>query len=357
MAGKTLTEENIFERWGISRLALEKLIARKLLSVNEVDGELQFSEDEVVALEQSQGGDDFVGRDEAILELHIGAEELNALVASGKLPQYNFGGEPRFHMADLRAVASMAEVGGDETADITSADTIPAVSAEEAKLDLGMAAAGKGDEADLFDFSEAIGDEGAKKADKKKAPAKKEEFPETDMITEIVDVSGAETGEEDILGDIIEDVGAEADLTDELTAAPGGDDTVDSETSQEPTAEITELEEETLGGLEPSEEVTAEITQLEEETFEGEELENILAGEEESAAAAAGAEAQAEDFEMAYAAPVAAAPETPVPVWMVVLLFVILAVQVVGGLFVVETAISPEHTTGITRSLNLFGEE
>ena len=355
MADQAMNEESLLQRWGISRLALEKLIARGLLSVTEQNGKLTFREDQVQALEEGGGGEDFVSLDEAMLELHASKEDLDNMVTAGQLPRYNFGGEPKFHMADLKAVAGMTGLSGDETAEITSAQTLAADAG--AKLDLGKASAGEeAEEGDLFDFSEDLeGALGTTPAQKTQKP--KEEFPETDMITEIVDVSGAESGEEDILGDIIEDVGAEVDLTaatdEELTAAPGGDETLDAETSHEATAEITELEEEALGDMEPGEEVTAEITQLEEETFEGEELENILAGEEEIA----GAEGEEDEFEVPYGAPVAAGPEALIPSWVVVLMALILIVQIIAGLFVVETAISPKYSTSATKFLNLWKSE
>jgi len=357
MAGELISEQDVLKRWGISRLALEKLIARGLLSVTEEEGVLKFPEEEVQALEKSEGGDDFISLDDAMLELHVGKDDVETMVSSGQLPQYNFGGDPKFHTEDLTAVSQMAGISGDETAEIVTPETIPMT--DSAKLDIGAAAGGQeeGEEGDLFDFSEDLGDLTGEPAGEEGGA---DEFPETDMITEIVDVSGAESGEEDILGDIIEDVSAEADLTaaldDELTAAAGGDDTLDADTSQEGTGEITELEEEALGELEPSEEVTAEITQLEEETFEGEELENILAGEEEIPGGEA--EGEEEEFDVPYGAPIAApAEEIPMAGWLVIIMVVILIVQILGGLYVVETAISPKHHTGITEMLNVFKEE
>jgi len=351
MAGE-LNEQQLCERWGTSRQGLEKLIARGLLTVTEEKGQLKFSEDDVVALERNEGGEDFLSLDEAKVELHLRKEEIEKMVASGKLPRYTFGGEMKFHKADLEAAVGMAELGGDEGADVASAATIPATG--DAKLDLGKAGAKGKKEEDLFDFGEDLGKAVEEAAAKPGRPSKKEEFPETDMITEIVDVSGADSGEEDILGDIIEDVGAEADLTsaldDEPTAAPTGDDTVDAETSQEPTAEITELEE--MGEAEPGEEVTAEITQLEEETFEGEELENILAGEEEAVAG----EAQEEEFEGAYGAPVATVAEPPIPTWTVALLVATTVIMIIGWFYVMES-LNPKYSTGITKSLSLFKEE
>ena len=165
---------------------------------------------------------------------------------------------------------------------------------------------------------------------------------ESDMITEIVDVSGLEEGEEDILGDIIEDVEVEEEQ--ESTGRLGGEETVDMPTDAEATAEITEFDEEAF-------EQTAEITELEEESFEGEELEDILAGEEELHGE------PEEEFEVPYGAPLAQEAEAPVSAWVVVLLALVFLVQIFGGLFVVENALNPEYSTKITEKINFFKEQ
>ena len=164
------------------------------------------------------------------------------------------------------------------------------------------------------------------------------EPPEAEIITDLLELGEGESAEEDLLGDIIEDVGGDVVIADEggLRANGGlGVEALDMGDAEDVTAELTG--EETVDA-DTSEDVTAEITQLEEDTFAGEELEDFL----EPAA-----EEDADDF----AFPEAAAgrqAESPVGGLMIALLVLILLAQVVAGLFVIENTVNPKHSTKLT---------
>ncbi len=299
MPGEFLTEQEVLDRWGISRAELSGLVEEGSLTVIERAGRRGFARDQVLALE---------------------AKHADLRETAARMRPEEAGEKPE---------------GQEELAETVAAPR--AGSGEELEED------------DLFDFAEELETELSEEPKRRPAaqPAAAKETPEeadeeAEMITEVVDVSGLEGGEEDLLGDVIEDVSAELEPQ---TAAPAGEATQEMEPAQEPTAEITDLEGETVDTeAGATEEVTADLTRAE-EGFEDQELEEILATEE-------AAEAAEEEFEVPEAAAVPA--EVPVPVWAAVVLVLVVVVQIVAGLFVVENAVSPRYATGITRALSPF---
>jgi len=368
-----VNEQELMERWGISEAALQRLIEEGRLTVHEEGGERKFSADEITAFEESKGGEDYLSAEEAVQQLGIPEEELEEAVQEGAATEYRFGAEARYARERLNALAREAgdeplEEPAEEEAAEPQAEQPAAEEEEGALLDLDQGGGGGLDDDELFDFTDELETEpdataaGQGEAAEKEAlgiedeetvasMGSEEDLSEGDMITEVVDVSGLEAGEEDILGDIIEDVGADIETEPESTGGLVGEETVDMPTSQDATSEITELEEDTLESEFEEGERTADITQLEEEAFEGEELEDILAGEEELHG-----ELDEEEFEVPYGAPVATEAEAPVAAWVLVLLLLVLIVQVVAALFVVENSISPRYSTGITKYINFFQE-
>jgi hypothetical protein len=193
------------------------------------------------------------------------------------------------------------------------------------------AAAPKEEEEDFFDFTEALqgeefeleGAESAKaseaaapKAAAPKAPAPKAAAPREEADELVGDIlgldeeaAGGEVSEEELLSEIMDIEGAE------------------------------EPEDETA-------DITADITTMEEPTYEATELEDVLAGGKE--------EGFAEEFEIPYAAPIGA--EAQATKWMVAALVASVVLLVLGGLFMVENGIAPGITSSLTRwALSLSG--
>jgi len=279
MAGNVLSEQQVMERLGISKGELDSLVQQGRLRVIEREGQRGFDEEQVAALQAERAG------------AGAGLAETAAAPEAGR--------------------AAEEEIEADE----------------------------------LFDFSEELETElseepGEKPTGPAEAPQEVKQPPEEEgeMATEVVDVSSLEGGESDLLGDVIEDVSSELEPLESETAQPAGEATAELEPSQEPTAEITDLERETAGAG----------AAAEEEAIEDQELEEILGGEE---ALEEGAE---EAFEVPYEAPAAAPTELPVPGWAVVMLAVVIVVQAIAALFVVENAVSPRYASSITKTLNLF---
>ena len=104
-------------------------------------------------------------------------------------------------------------------------------------------------------------------------------------------------------------------------------------------SEIMDIE----GAEEPEEEtadITADITTMEEPTYEATGLEDVLAGGAEE-------EAAAEEFEVPTGAPIG--EEAPVSKLMVAFLAVALVALVVGGLFVLDNGSNtPGYTSSLT---------
>ena len=290
MAEGFLSEQEVMARLGIAKADLDRLIEEGLLSVVDQEGQRAFSEEEVNALEL--------------------AEPLEAVPVEEEVPFQDLG----------ETVSDEAGPGG------------------------------------LFDFSEDLetelmaesGPALGETVGEAEPVAAEDEPSEGDMITEVLEIGEEEVAEEDLLGDIIEDVSGEEefhvtveeDRTEELV----GEDTVGvgatEELTSEPTADVV-----------VSDEDTAEITQLGEESFEGEELEEILAGEE-----AMEAEEAEEGIEMPYEGVTMAPAEAPMPVWAVVVLAIVLVTQVIAGLFVIGNVMIPKHSPDWLTSINLFSE-
>ncbi|MFP4027041.1 MAG: hypothetical protein ACLFWL_04560 [Candidatus Brocadiia bacterium] len=380
MADDQITEEELIDRWGISSTAIERLIEEDRLPVQEErEGQRCFSLEDVEAFEESEGGEDFLTAEEAVEELGIPQEDLEEAVQEGSATEYRFGAEARYtreRLDELEGGREEAEIGAaatDQTQEVNEDDLFDF--GEDIGVDLGMEEEEEAEREE--EEEEAEGEEEEEKAEGEEEDVSEDdmitgsvdvsgivaeeeegegeeaaEVSESEMITEVVDVSGLEAGEEDLLGDIIEDVGADIEEEPESTGGMAGEETVEMGEGVEATADITELDEETVDASWEEGERTADISQLEEESFEGEELEDILAGEEELH----GELEEDEDFEVPYGTPVAAEAEASVPVWIVVVLVLAFVIQAIGALFVVENSVAPEYKTGITESINLFKE-
>jgi hypothetical protein len=340
MAAEFLTEVDLMARWGIAKAALNKLVETARLHPSKQQGQTVFSESEVEALEKSHGGKDFIGVEEVLQELQLNRSELDELVRAGKLMQYRFGDETRFEVSEAEGLVTEKRPTGMEKrpTDVPALEKMPTAiqeaepieAEEEPKTELNVEKAEALEEEALFEFGEELEPAVKPKAEKKPEKAK---VPEEEMITDVLDV-GEETSEEELLGDIIEDVGGgEVEAKEEEapapTVAPTGEETVEVEASQD---------------------ATAEITQMEEEALEGEELENILAGEE----AAKVGEGEEEDFEVPSGAPMEAMEaEAPVPGWALALLVISFVMNLLAGLYVLD-AVNPQYSSGLARMLNPF---
>lgn len=309
MAEEMLNEDEVLARLGISRDELDRMVQEGRLTAEEADGQRKFPVDEVSALEEGATLDLEEFDEESEEDLFDFSEELE-----GDLDE------------EAEEAEDEEEAALFEDEDV-STDIVDIGAREESEEEEEIVLEPEGELTPQEETEEGFGLEG-------------------EMDTEVVDVSALEEGEEDLLGDIIEDVGEAPEETRESTGQMAGEETVDME---EPTAEITELEED---AFEIGEEETAEITQLEEETFEGEELEDLLAEEEDFAE-----EAGEEEYEWPGEGAVAPPAEAPVSTWVIVVLVLVFVIQILGGLFVVENALSPDHSTGITGSISLFKPE
>jgi hypothetical protein len=340
MAEERLNEDEVLARLGISSDELEQMIEEGRLSAREVEGERTFAAEEIDALEGGADAPtlDLEGFDEGEDdELFSFTEELEGELSDEREEEEE---APLFaeeeigtDIVDMEAPQAEGEEEGGE--DLFEDEE---VGTDILDMEAPEREGGEGEEELLVEFE----DEG------EKAEAEEDEEGEFvfegEMDTEVVDVSSSGEAEEEILGDIIEDVGeAPEEPTQEATEEMEGEETVGME---EPTAEITELDEEEF-----SEEETAEITQLGPD-FEEEEYEDILAEEEEFIE-----DESEEDYWDRGEGAVAPPAEEPVATWVVALLVIVFIIQVLGGLFVVENALNPDHSTGITDSLNFFKSE
>ena len=354
MAGAFLTQTDLMARWGVSRAALDKLVERGHLRVTEQGGERRFAEEEVIALQQTEGGEDFVDYDEVLQELQLNRTELDELVEGGSLTEYLFGGESRFELAEVQALGRERQPTGVERAPTgvekrptgvektptdfligEAAEAAPAEEEEELPTELAIEEAQPIEEEEeaLFDFSEELAAEEPEEAE----PIEEEED---------IEIAEGERAEDDLLGDLIGDVGAE---TADMQAA-AGESMEDEEIEPIEEGIADELTRDETLGISPTEDMTAEITQVEEETFQGEDLDQILEAEDEIPAAAGEEEA----FEVPYGAPVAVEAEAPMPTWAAVLLAASVVLLVIAALYAIENASSPEFSTGFTNAVNLF---
>lgn len=349
MADERMSEDEVLEKLGLTQEQLQEIVDQGQLSPQDEGGETFYAAEDVEALAEGSADLDLEQFDEETEEdLFDFSDELEGELAEEE-PAPDEGSDIGTDVVDIDQWEreQEEEAGGEEEV----VDLEEAGEDEEESLDVGTDVVDiaawdreqeevEEEEGELLEFEEAPAEE-----EVEEEPEEEEEFVlEGEMDTEVVDVSSLEGGEEDLLGDIIEDVGeAPEEPSRESTGGLAGEETVDMETSEEPTAEITELEESAI------EEETADITRLEEESFEGEELEDLLAEEEEEFPE----EEEGEEYWPGEAA-VAPEAEAPVSTWVVVVLVLVLAVQVIGGLFVVENALNPDYSTGITESLNVF---
>lgn len=281
-----------------------------------------------------------VSEDDVMTRLGISKADLDQLVDGGRLTPVEEDGKSGFSRQEVADLEQSGEFGAGQLGDAGLAldDT-----ADEGKV---------GDD-DLFDFAEELDSELIGGSDlETEAEAIQDvaetDLEESDMITEVVNVGDLDAGEEDILGGIIEDVGSDLAPEVEATGEPTGEDTLGMDSGEDITAEITGVEDD----IDTGEELTGEITDSEEEAFADQELEEILAGDEGFQA-----DTEAEEFEVPYGAPVAAQPEAPVATWIVAVLVLAFVVLVIGALFAVENASSPQYGTSITKSLSLFPPE
>ncbi|MFP4176015.1 MAG: hypothetical protein ACOCSQ_00140 [Planctomycetota bacterium] len=413
MADEKLTEEQVLDKLGLSEEELQELIQTDQLSVEMEDGQRLYTAEEVDALAGAGDidlGDFDLDDDEDIFDF---TDELDGELAedeaeSGESGEVELEAEEEGFEEDesLDALEEEGSTGigsdvvdletwGDQQGDVEEEDSdifdFEEESAEEGQgldRESGTGMIGGEDEdmdvgTDVVDIAawdrsqeeetaekpeETEGAEAAVEGEEGQEPiiemeeadeeVEEEESPglgsefaleeDEEMETEVVDVSSVQEDEDELLGDIIEDAGEvpEEELIGETTDGLAGEETVDMATSAEPTEEVTEWGDQTA-------EETAEITELGEEEFEAEELEDMLAAEEEDGF---GGEA-GEEYEWTAEAAMASEAEAPVSTWVVVLLVLIFAVQMVAGLYVVENALNPDYSTGITQSLSFFQSE
>ena len=222
--------------------------------------------------------EEYISRQEAMEKLGISGHELDELVSDGSISVAGEGEEQRLSAEDVEKVR------------LDMRDTM----AEEPELTLeGTAGEPEEEEEPFFDFADELEVE----------PAESEGEAE-----EMIPLEEAEAaGEEDILGEILEEEGAEETVS---VSAP--------------------------------EEQTAEITQIEEETYEGEDIEEVITAEEELGRA----EEAEEEFGIPYGAPVAVPPEAPVGTGTVVMLVITLAVMVWAALILSENILGT--SSGLT---------
>ena len=286
-----------------------------------------------------------VSEDDVMMRLGISKADLDQLVEDGRLTPVTEDGELGFPEQEVSALEESGEFDVGRPGDAGSTHRGAGLA-----LDDTADQAGAGDE-DLFDFAEELDSELIGDSDLETEavePVAEAGLEESDMITEVVNVGDLDAGEEDILGGIIEDVGSELAAEVEATGEPTGEDTMGLDGSEDVTAEITGMEDDT-SDTDAGEELTGEITEAEEDAFGDQELEEILAGDEGFQA-----DTEAEEFEVPYGAPVAAQPQAPVATWIVAVLVLTFVVLVIGALFAVENASSPQYGTSITKALNLF---
>ena len=262
---------------------------------------------------------EFLSEAELMERLGISKDALDRLVQSGRLHVSERLGERAFSVQEVSALQQSGQLAAEPGPQPIAPEPSEPEERRETELDLQQAAAAEEEEEAIFDFTEEPEVEGAGE----EAPA--EEVSEREMVTDVVELGEQEAGEEDILGVVIEDVEA---LTDEITAEPSGEETVD---------------------VPATEEATAEITQLDEEALESEELEQMLAGEEEPSTGMGGLG----EFEVPAGAPVAAGLEVPMPRWAVLLLAVSLLVLLLAGWAVMANALSPKYSLGLAKLLGL----
>ena len=397
MADDFLTEADLMSKWGVTRQALNRLVATNRLRASELEGKTVFSEADVAAFEQS-APENFLDRDEIMQELQLNKSELDELVKAARLIEYNFGAGARFSAKEVDDFLKQKKPTGLEkkpttqvserptevekqptkleevaSEDIELFHTRPTTVEGEAKPPTTVArdelarkrptsieekpvqkrpttfeevegkkkaptieelATAPEKAATTFDFSEELETElktESRQEGEEAAKGPGAEAPEAEIITDMLEL-GEESAEEDLLGDIIEDVGGEV-MTAEKKPEPlelGGTEDVTAELTGESTV-----------GAETSEDVTAEITQLEEETLGGEE-------EELSDFLTPGAEGTAAGEEFPFAPTVAPAAETPVGGLMIALLIAIVVVQIVAGMFAMDNAVSPKESSTLT---------
>jgi hypothetical protein len=176
-------------------------------------------------------------------------------------------------------------------------------------------------------------DESEQRPDDESVASEEKGFDEKDMITEMVDVTALEEDEEDLLDEVVEDIGE--DLTMEELVPP--------QKKSEPAAgaeEDTELDEtfEDFG-----EEEYGEFPEEAAEGLEEEGMEEILAEK--------GTEAE-EEWDVSYATPKSSG-ELTFPKWAIALLVATFIIQVICALYIVENSLPPEYSTGITDVLNI----
>jgi len=372
MADAQISEQDLKARWGISQPALRKLVEKGRLEATKQGGQTLYSQDQVEAVESSDGGADFLDYEEVMQELQLSKGELDSLVGTGRLTQYAFGAGRRFMREDAEAIAAQKTPTGMEKRPTdrpgkapTAVEEMPAgakpakpakagTDLEKEGTKLEVHAGAKGFEADTqpeleipapteaaqeepgtegSEFEERLDTVFAEEvAEEEEAPPLEE--PEAEIITDVLELGEEEGAEEDLLGDIIEDVGVEA------KEEPLEESTREGMITDQITADLEAVGEETAGA-DTGEDMTAEITKLEEETFEDEGLDGVLTAAEEE-----GAAAEEAGFEVPSA--VVPAREEPVGTAAMVLLILVIVMQLVAGVFAMANAANPDWGTALT---------
>ncbi len=345
MAGEVLTEKETLSRLGITADQLEELISQGKLTPEIQDGteERRFPAEQVSMLAGGDGEEAVFNGDENDVLFDLDADEESG--ESGPRQGEEEKGGPEDELFDFGEDSAPAQGPEKESDDGSGLDEFDFLLEEEDAEAAGgdeaggqgaeEASAGEQDQEAAEDADFLLLDEDEDEDDAPEAPVAEDDEGD-DMITEMVDVSELEGGEEDLLSDVIEDSSGDISL----------DDLRDSETddslTQEVASDITELGEETE--IFDSEGATSDITQLGEEDFGEEDAAEILTDDGEHATDLD--ERDMMEFEGTLQ------PEPPFPVWAVVVLVLVMAIQMLGIIFIVENTVQSAQPSGISETLN-----
>ncbi len=360
MAGEVLSEKEALSRLGITLDELNELVREGKLTPTTPDDaqERQFSAEEIRMLAGETGAEAELGGveegDDILFDLDSeGAWGEEGTIQSGQEKagesdlfdfddDFGIGESGKTDSGDQPAGAAPAGQEGEEGSGLDEFDFLLQDEEEDesAGEDAGARAkeeSGGEDVEEDMDF--LLLDEDAAEGPVQEPGAEDgEDMGGEDMITELVDVSELEGGEEDLLSDVIEDSSSGIstdDEEDDLSAA-------DLSYTQDPTSDITDLGEET--DVFDSADPTSDITQLGDEDF-GEEGE--LAGE------GADHDTKFDAEELMAEGGALVRPEPPFPVWTVIILALIMVIQLLGFVFIVENTIQPEQPSRIGEALDI----
>ncbi len=318
MADETyLSYEQVLQELQIDRSQLNRLIREGLLEEQVVDGETKFAMSDMEKLKDTlekretivEDGSTAPSRTEFV-EAEDEGEEITGEIVLETPSRADVERD-----TEILIEGEELELEGPEEEEPGP----PSHTALETELELEPTSAPEPEEPeekeeDFFDFSADL-QEGEIELEGGGEVADEEEEPE--IVTDILDLDEEEeVAEEDLLSEIME-IGEE-----------------DEEAEMIPVDE--------------SEDLTAEITTLEEPTYEESALDEVLAGEGD---VDFGVEAPGEEFEVPYAAPVAASSAEVSGGWVAVLVGT-LVIMLICGLIVMENSFNPGFSSGLLGWLN-----